>query len=75
MAIATTLVLATNKPFVVEMDTSDFAIGAVLLQDGRPISFESKKFEKGQHNYVAYERELYAIIYVLDKWQHYLYGF
>ncbi|MCO5603550.1 hypothetical protein L7F22_057701 [Adiantum nelumboides] len=59
---------------VVETDASDRAIGAVLLQYGRSIAFESKKLDKAQQNYFVYERELYAIIHALKKWRHYLYG-
>ena len=76
-ALATAPILAIvdpTKPFVLEMDASDKAIGAVLLQEGRPIAFESKKLDKAQQNYSVYERELYAIIYALKKWRHYLYG-
>ncbi|MCO5611638.1 hypothetical protein L7F22_065892 [Adiantum nelumboides] len=77
VALASAPILAIvdpTKPFVVETDTSDRAIGAFLLQDGRPIAFESKKLDKAQQNYFVYERELYAIIHALKKWWHYLYG-
>ncbi|MCO5559584.1 hypothetical protein L7F22_013185 [Adiantum nelumboides] len=77
VALASAHILAIvdpTKPFVVETHASDRAIGAVLLQDGQPIAFESKKLDTTQQNYSVYERELYAIIHALKKWQHYLYG-
>ena len=68
VAIATAPILAVvdpHKPFVVETDASSTAIGAVLLQDGRPIAFESKKLNRAQQNYSTYERELFAIVHAL----------
>ena len=68
VAIATAPILAVvdlHKPFVVETDASSTAIGAVLLQDGRPIAFESKKLNQAQQNYSTYERELFAIVHAL----------
>ena len=47
-----------HKPFVVETDASGTAVGAVLLQDGRLVAYESKKLNDAQRNYSAYEREL-----------------
>ena len=47
---------------------------AILLQRGRPVAFESKKLDRAQRNYSAYERELLTIIHALKKWRHYLYG-
>ena len=63
-----------NQPFVVGMDASNYVIGAVLLQGVRPITFDSKKLDSAQHYFSTYERELYAIVYPLDKWWHYFYG-
>ena len=75
IAIAPILVVFDpHKPFVVETDASSTAIGAVLLQDGRPIAFESKKLNRAQQNYSTYERELFAIVHALKQWCHYLYG-
>ena len=42
-----------------ETDASDFAIGAVLLQDGddsllHPVAFESSKLNKAQRNYPCF---------------------
>jgi len=36
------------KPFEVRINANDFAIGKVLMQDGHPITFKSKKL-RGAH--------------------------
>lgn len=75
LAVAPILdIVDPNEPFVLETDASGEAIGAVLMQGGRPVTFESKKLDRTQRNYSAYERELLAIIHALKKWRHYLYG-
>ena len=57
-----------------ETDASAIAIGVILLWDGHPVAFESKKLNRAQQNYFAYERELFAIVHALKKWCHFLYG-
>ena len=52
---------------------------AVLTQldsngDRHPISFISKTFSPAEQNYEIYNRELLAIIQVLEEWQHYIQG-
>ena len=75
LATAPTLAIVDpHKPFVVETDASAKAVGVVLIQDGHLVAYESKKLNRAQQNYSAYERELFAIIYALRKWRHYLYG-
>ena len=60
VALAAALVLDIvnpNEPFVLETDASGDAIGAILMQGGCPTAFKSKKLNRAQQNYLAYERE------------------
>ncbi|MCO5599087.1 hypothetical protein L7F22_053187 [Adiantum nelumboides] len=63
-----------SKPFVVETNASDYALGAALYQDRHPVAFESKKLSDAEMCYPTYEKELYAVIHALKKWRYYLYG-
>jgi hypothetical protein len=63
-----------SKPFVIETDASDLGIGAVLMQDGHPISFLSKAFSSRSQAFSTYEKECLAIIMVVEKWRSYLHG-
>ena len=68
-----------TKPFQIECDASKYTSGAVLTQldnngDQHPIAFLSKTFNKMKRNYEIYDRELLAIIRVLEEWRHYIQG-
>ena len=63
-----------TKPFEVQTDASDFALGGVLLQEGHPIAFESHKLSEAERKYTAQEKELLAVIHCLRTWRHYLLG-
>jgi hypothetical protein len=67
------------KPFVVETDASDFALGAVLSQDDStglryPIAFHSRKLDSAEINYDIHDKELLAIKDCFQVWRHYLLG-
>ncbi|XP_060673912.1 uncharacterized protein LOC132804045 [Ziziphus jujuba] len=47
-------------------------IGGVLMQDGRPIVYVSKKLGVVALNYPVYDKELYALYRTMESWQHYL---
>jgi RNase H-like domain found in reverse transcriptase len=66
-----------KRPFVIETDASDFAIGSCLLQqaeDGKlhPVAYESRKLSDAQTRYPVHEKELLAIKQALLGWHRYL---
>ncbi len=71
-------ILNETDPFMVEADTSEGAVGAVLSQKQngtwRPVVFMSKSLSATERNYEIYDKELLAIMLALDEWRHYLMG-
>ena len=61
-----------KKPFEVHTNTLDFAIGGFLMQEGRPVAFESKKLSDVEKRWPTHEKELLAVVHCLKLWQHYL---
>ena len=63
-----------NKEFHLTTDASDFAIGAMLSQGDRPISFICRTLSKAEENYATNQKEMLAIIWALKALRNYLYG-
>ena len=67
-----------DLPFMVTTDASDFAVGAVLMQDQghgpQPVAFISRKMNPHERNYATHEKETLAIMHALSKWKVYLEG-
>ena len=59
-------------PFVVECDTSDVAILAMLNQGGHPVAFMSRTLHESKLHYPVVEKEATAIIEAVQKWTHFL---
>ncbi|XP_036845205.1 uncharacterized protein K02A2.6-like [Oncorhynchus mykiss] len=52
-----------NKELRLQVDTSKYGLGAVLLQEGKPIGYASKSLTDSEINYAQIKKELYAILF------------
>ncbi|GFU84636.1 retrovirus-related Pol polyprotein from transposon 17.6 [Trichonephila clavipes] len=68
-----------NLPFQVHCDASDYGVGCCLTQQDtegiyRPIAFASQKFNATQKNWASIEKEAWAVLYGLNKFDKWIYG-
>ena len=63
-----------TKHFEVVTDACGTGIGAVLLQEGRPIAFESRKLTDPETRYTTTEQELLASVHAMTVWRCFLEG-
>ena len=63
-----------DLPVSLETDASQSGLGAVLLQNGRPISFMSKALTETQSKYSNIEHEVLGIVTGVEHFHQYLFG-
>jgi hypothetical protein len=63
-----------SKPMEVISDASITGMGAVLMQEGRPLAYESRRLTDAQVKWTTTEQELWAVYQALTVWRCYLEG-
>ena len=63
-----------QKPVKIQVDPSKSGIGAVLLQDDRPIANTSKSLTATQQRYAPIEQEMLAVVLGFRRFHQYIYG-
>ena len=63
-----------SKLVTLQADASQSGLGAVLLQDDKPVAYASKVLTLTQQAYAQIEKEALALVFRCEKFHHYLYG-
>ena len=68
-----------DRPIIVETDTSDYALGAILSIETdsgevHPVAYHSRTFTSPKLNYDTHDKELLAIFEAFRVWRHFLEG-
>ena len=63
-----------SKDVTIQCDASKSAVGAVLLQEGRPIAYASRKFRASELNWAPIEKEMLAIVFSTQTFREYILG-
>ena len=63
-----------KKPFHIYTDASNYQLGSVIMQEGKPLAFYTRKMNKAQARYTTGEQELLSIVETLKEFQNILMG-
>ena len=64
----------SRKPIVIQTDASTAGLGAVLLQEDKPVAYASRSLSKSESNYAPIELECLAIVFTMNKFDQYIFG-
>ena len=63
-----------TKKHTIQCDASKKMLGAVLLQESKPVMYMSTALTETEQRYSNIERELLAIVFALERLNHYTFG-
>ena len=63
-----------NKEVTVMADASRYGLGAVILQENKPIAYASRSLTPTEMHYAVIEKEMLAVVFAMEKFHQYIYG-
>jgi hypothetical protein len=63
-----------HKPVEIQCDASKDGLGAVLLQEDRPIAYTSRSLTETEKRYAQIEKEALSIVHAATKFHCYIFG-
>lgn len=63
-----------EKKLLLQVDSSKDGLGAVLLQEGRPIEYASRALTSSERNWAQIEKETLSMVFGLERFDQYTYG-
>ena len=63
-----------TKKHTIQCDASKKGLGAVLLQESKPVMYVSRALTETEQRYSNIKRELLAIVFALERLNHYTFG-
>jgi hypothetical protein len=67
-----------SKPYTLNCDACDYAIGATIQQDHgnglQPVAYMSRKLKPAEINWDTREKEFFALVEACTRWRHYLHS-
>lgn len=63
-----------NQPLCISVDASSHGLGAVAMQEGKPLAYCSTSLNSTQRNYAQIEKEMLAVLHGLERFSLYTHG-
>ena len=63
-----------SLPVTIQVDASQVGLGAVLLQNNKPVTFASKALTKAKCHYANIKREMLAVVFGVERFRTCVYG-
>ena len=64
-----------SKANTIQSEASKKGLRAVLIRDDKPVIYASRALTETEQSYSNIERELLSVIFALERFHHYVYGY